>query len=636
MAYWMAIAFAVIKMFHFGLPVSWRPTPLWHYTSDLLVATATDNLFAIVVGIVAALSLTPLTQRPRGHWIACAGWASFCAACVLFAIASGYVFSETRAPITRDLIIAAGNWGDMRSSLAAYLEPWTISALCTGTLSYLLIVWASHRYVGVPRRGTSRVVLFLLAAGVAGQYAYAQSNTRQWMRRDDRSISENPHWALLSGYIGLRESKLNVPRDIPAAYDADFVPLRERSAGPGGHNSHAVTRGDRPRHVIVYVLESVDTQFLHLYGSHYPTTPHLDAEAAHALVLDNMYCHVGRSAQSMVGISNSNFARTNWQPNIYDPVRELNQPGISLAEVLKGHGFRTLALGSANLADFKQLDFLASCHFDQVWDKRDLPGKDISTWGKADGPLVDKLLEWIDQDRAHAEPFFALCWTNQTHHPYALSPGQVELDLLGQGSPIPQGDQQAVNRYLNCLVETDQILQRMLNGLRERGLADDTLVVFVGDHGEAFHWPHNTGFHGYRVYEENVHVPCMLWNPRLFSPGKRLATVAGHIDLSPTITDLLGFEPAPTWQGHSIFDPASPARAYFYASYDDYYLGVRQGEWKYIYNATTGFDELYNLRLDPQEKTDVFADHPQICRELRGRVGAWVSHLNRYGAGVKP
>ena len=188
----------------------------------------------------------------------------------------------------------------------------------------------------------------------------------------------------------------------------------------------------------------------------------------------------------------------------------------------------------------------------------------------------------------------------------------------------------------NCLSEADRIVERVLNGLRQRGLADDTLVVIMGDHGEGFNLPHNTGYHGYRVFEECVHVPCMLWNPRLFSPGRRMAAVAGHIDLSPTIADILGVAPAGTWQGHSLFDPARPDRAYFYASYEDYYLGVRQGDWKFIYNATMGFDELYNLRLDPLESNDVSADNPQLCRDLRGRVGAWARHLEKNGAGVKP
>jgi arylsulfatase A-like enzyme len=87
---------------------------------------------------------------------------------------------------------------------------------------------------------------------------------------------------------------------------------------------------------------------------------------------------------------------------------------------------------------------------------------------------------------------------------------------------------------------------------------------------------------------------------------------------------------SPTWQGRSLFDPARPPRAYFYAASDDYLLGVREGDWKYVLNATRGRDELYHLPSDPDEQTNVAAQHPDRCRDLRGRVAAWRHHAAKH------
>jgi arylsulfatase A-like enzyme len=176
----------------------------------------------------------------------------------------------------------------------------------------------------------------------------------------------------------------------------------------------------------------------------------------------------------------------------------------------------------------------------------------------------------------------------------------------------------------------------VIDGLRERGLADDTLLVITGDHGEGLNCSHESLGHGFRIYQENTNVPCIFWNPRLFSHAGRNHTIGSHLDLCPTITGLLGIQPAGTWQGHDLFDPARPSRAYFYGAHNDLLLGVREQNWKYIYNATTGYDELYDLGTDPTEHCDVSSTQPEVCQALQRRAAAWARHLDRCGPGVPP
>jgi arylsulfatase A-like enzyme len=246
--------------------------------------------------------------------------------------------------------------------------------------------------------------------------------------------------------------------------------------------------------------------------------------------------------------------------------------------------------------------------------------------------MVDATLKWLDADGG-AKPFYAMLWTQQTHHPYDLPPAQPFTDFFA-GRPTPPDDYD-LGRYLNNLAMVDRELGRLFAGLAERGLDKDTVVLVTGDHGEAFGDPHQAWGHGSRVYDECSRVPLMVWSPRLFAQGQRTRIVGGHVDINPTIADVLGAEPSPTWRGRSLFDEHRTGRAYFYAANDDYLLGVREGKWKYIYNATRGRDELYDMEADKDELTNVAPGHAELCQRLRQRLAAWRDDTGRHLAGIR-
>jgi arylsulfatase A-like enzyme len=225
-----------------------------------------------------------------------------------------------------------------------------------------------------------------------------------------------------------------------------------------------------------------------------------------------------------------------------------------------------------------------------------------------------------------------MAWTIQTHHPYDPSPDQPFIDFFGKDLPPDDYD---LGRYLNTLHEVDRQLGRLFEGLRQRKLADDTLVVITGDHGESFGFPHEAWGHGSKLYQEAVEVPLVIWNPRLIKKGKHLKTIGSHVDINPTITDLMGLPADDSWHGRSMFDPGRPPRAYFYAANDDYLLGVREDGFKYVFDVTTGREELYDLTRDPDEQVNVAAQHPVKCQQLRRRVAAWRAHEAEHLAALR-
>jgi arylsulfatase A-like enzyme len=221
-------------------------------------------------------------------------------------------------------------------------------------------------------------------------------------------------------------------------------------------------------------------------------------------------------------------------------------------------------------------------------------------------------------------------WTTQTHHPYEPTPGVPVIQMLHE--PVP--DQWELDRYLNVLHETDRHLGRLFDTLRRLRLDQDTLVVVVGDHGQAFGYPHNTYIQGRTLYEEDVHVPLMMWYPRVYKAPARSNVVGTHVDLAPTIAELVGMPPAPDWQGRSLFDGTRTQRAYFYVADDQFTLGLREGPWKYIINLREGADELYNLEQDPDEQNNLAANESTRTARMRERLAAWTEANRRQYEGA--
>ena len=247
----------------------------------------------------------------------------------------------------------------------------------------------------------------------------------------------------------------------------------------------------------------------------------------------------------------------------------------------------------------------------------------ISSWGVEDRCMVEGMLDFITRDPSR--PFFLMGWTTQTHHPYEPTPGIPLIRMVHE--PVP--DQYELGRYLNVLHETDNNLERIFDTVRRLGLEQDTIIVVVGDHGQAFGYPHDTYIQGRTVFEEDVHVPLMFWFPRRYRTPTRSSNIGSHVDLAPTIAELAGIPAAPDWQGRSLFDTTHSPRSYFYVAEDHFSLGVREGRWKYVLDLREGVDQLFDLEADPNEQHNVAKTEPERCARLRQRLAAWTEANRR-------
>jgi lipoteichoic acid synthase len=409
------------------------------------------------------------------------------------------------------------------------------------------------------------------------------------------------------------------PEDFPPEYMDDF-----RTFGARAPTAESTFRPPaavaRPRNVILIVLESVGAKYLQLYRHPQEWMPNLTTEARHALVFDNFYAHASFSYGSFRAINFSVYPGLPWHYALMPGERP---PPATLASIMRERGARTGYFTSGDL-DWEDTRWLLenSRSFDILQGAADLGCPLLSSWGAEDRCVFDRLLSWIDADRER--PFFAICWTDQTHDPFVASADVAQVDAFA-GNDQPPPFAADLSRYLNNIREVDAQLARVFAYLRERGIADDTLVAVTGDHGEAFADPHGQRGHSWTVYEEEVRVPLVLWNPKLFPGGARVPTIGGHVDLNPTLTDILGIEPHREWQGFSLFDPQRPPRAFFMAISGGEIFGVREGNWKFIYDVRNARESLFDLAADPQEQHDVASTEPALGLEFRRRIAAWIA-----------
>jgi arylsulfatase A-like enzyme len=352
----------------------------------------------------------------------------------------------------------------------------------------------------------------------------------------------------------------------------------------------------------------------------------MESEARHALVFDNYYANVTNTANALFSMTLSSYPPLR---SAEHTIKRADARGTSAANVLRPLGYRT-AFISAGYNDWASQDlFLRPRGYDVVWDAKDSGCAEMNSWGVEDRCMVDMVLRYVDQDPTRAKPFYVFAWTQANHHPYGPEYGEPAKnwdnpDLLGGEKRFGEYSWD-LGRYLSALFELDKQLGRLFDALRRRGLAEDTIVVVTGDHGEVFGWPHKAYGHGGGVYQEYVNVPFVVWSPGLFKAPARSAQLGGHVDLQATVLDLLGVAPPALWQGRSLFSPEHPPRAYFFGSADQGYLGVREGNWKYVYNRLTQSEMLFDLSADPTEQANVAGANREVCHQLRQRIAAWAA-----------
>ncbi len=609
--FWLALILIGAKAVSLGIPQSWRWLPALAHVSFR------DVLFALGVGCGGECLVRMLARWPLPAALVRAAVIAGCALSAVYGVAAYGIFEALDRPLSFDLLgLIRGP--AVKSSITDRVT-WPVG------LAFLAVPAA---FLFVAMRGSrGRAFSPAILGGMALWIALGTSQQTDAMSgRKAQRLVLSPHVELLrSTLVGLSGRRHTVlPREFLPGDQDELQVFGNRGAGSRGGFE---TKAARPRNVIVVILESVGTKYLNLYGSPFATMPHLVDESRHALVWENFYAHAPYTFCTFMAVNFSIYPGLPWcyAPGGLAPDGKRGLPP-TFASVLQQRGARTAYLHNGDMDWGGGKVMLDGVGYDTVEDYHDFNAPELTSWGAEDRYLIDRLIAWIDEKPG--QPFLAYCWTDQTHNPYTRRPGSPRIDFLAGHPATPHPD--TLSSYLNVLHETDEHLGRLFAALRERGLADDTLVVITGDHGEAFGDPHDQQGHGFSVFQEEVNVPLFIWNPRLFPEGRRMTGIGGHVDLNPTIADILGAEIPEGWQGHSLFAESRPDRTFFVASVDDYHLGIREDRWKYVFEATSGRESLFDLIADPNELQNALAAEPQRVARLRQRIAAWIAFEDQF------
>ncbi|HET7594415.1 MAG TPA: sulfatase [Stellaceae bacterium] len=514
---------------------------------------------------------------------------------------------------------------DARNSVLGVVDARTVTITIALAVAFIILSLLLRRVAHAVSIRPYRRRLFI--GGGVVVVAYFALGYLELNRLDlRRSVTANPVLAFADSLM---------PHDVPAIYSmttpigpGDFEQASERGQPPLASPATPVPGGIK--NVIVFVLESVSSKYIQAYGSKYPVTPVLNKYRSHAMMFDNIYAHTANTNVSLVALLTSTYP---WLSTRLITREHPDLPVHSLAGELRQRGYGIAYFTSADALYDGQGDFLAK-HDVEVWqDYRNIPcDRSINTAGfdqtvhdlishqqyyegVHDECTAEALNRWVDTQGNR--PFFALMWTYMTHHPYFISGEETDFGA----------DSKDLNRYLNALRVGDAALGKVLQHLEATGLADSTLVVVLGDHGEAF-GHHGQVAHAINVYDENLHIPFFLINPRAFK-GEESAVVGGIVDIAPTILDILRLPEPGDWQGRSLLAQQRSPRTYFFTPWADLIYGYRQANNKYIYNVTTNEFALYDLTADPDEDHNLIGDHPEMKDEVTNRLAAWIQYQNR-------
>ena len=250
--------------------------------------------------------------------------------------------------------------------------------------------------------------------------------------------------------------------------------------------------------------------------------------------------------------------------------------------------------------------------------------------------FFDRGIRWIDRSRKNAAPFFAYIATNAPHVPLSCP---AEYKRMYQGSGLD--DDTAT--YFGMVTNIDDNVGKLMARLKEWNLDRDTLVVFMTDNGgtggvRVF----NAGMRGAKAtpYQGGTRVPAFFRRPGTLKPGD-VGHLAAHIDIFPTFAELAGAKPPAgvALDGRSLApllrDPRAP--------WPDRYLFTHVGRWERGRAAESKYAkcrvrnerfsmvspgperrwELYDLKADPGEKTNVIAGYPEVVRGMEAAYDQW-------------
>jgi arylsulfatase A-like enzyme len=260
--------------------------------------------------------------------------------------------------------------------------------------------------------------------------------------------------------------------------------------------------------------------------------------------------------------------------------------------------------------------------FDLVRDGTELvrPGfEQLGYSGYEEHVMLEPGMQWIDE--AGGRPFFAVFQTQAPHHDFRTPSWFTPTRYTDADDEF--------DRYLNTLRYVDGFLADLFAAFEERGLAESTAFILVGDHGEAF-GEHGFRYHANAVWEEVIQVPLLIYAPGRVEAGT-LPGAHQQIDVLPTVAELLGLRAeGGVLPGRSLLRAEQEDRLlYFSAAAPNQFMALREGNLKFVYTFRRVPMQVYDLAADSLEQDDLAAGFSERHLEaVELRLLLWRRQVN--------
>ncbi len=362
--------------------------------------------------------------------------------------------------------------------------------------------------------------------------------------------------------------------------------VETRNVPRAGERPVTVPAGNDLPHVVLVLLESVSYASTSLCDPNLKTTPYLASLADEGVEFVRTHVPVSHTTKACWA------ALTGSTPVIesdYIEAVPAAAPYEGLATILKRVGY-TSALFEMSKGSFECAPgFFHNLGFDWAWFRENL-GDESAHLGYLSGDdcrMIEPAMEWLESQPG---PALLTMITTVSHDPYDVP---IWFDEPAEGLH---------DKYVQSLRYTDYFLKQLCHAMKERGLAENTILCIVGDHGTGFR--SKTGFARWSPYEEVIRVPWVILWPGRLEAGARYEWPCSQLDVTPTLLSLLGFgiEQA-GFEGRNAFVP-SPAdrRLYFSSWYSESPMGFVEGRRKVVYWPYPDKVFEYDLVTDPDEE----------------------------------
>ncbi len=435
--------------------------------------------------------------------------------------------------------------------------------------------------------------------------------------------------------------------------------------------------------VIVIVVDTLRWDHLGYNGNKQIRTPAIDAFARRAAIFDRAYVAsfptVPMRTDCFTG--NCNFPRYGW--------KKLGEDEVLLTEVLREAGYYTgLVLDTTNMVP---TDFPRGFHEVHVIEKpptnttdpetivHPVDPKNIRQGGKQRARQMANMshfrheedwfvartmctaCQWL-QENYKRERFFLWVDTFEVHEVWytpeyyveMYDPGYEGLDYdfpnYGYADIYTEKELNHMRaHYMAEVTLTDRWVGHLLRQIEVMGLLENTMVVFLSDHGMSLGEHNRTGKHTvdpsdpWPIYEEVARIPLLVHIPGLTRPAQHISALAQPADLMPTILDVCGVV-GPETYGRSwvplIIGETSKNWDYVFTSIHNgggegdipivrSYATVTSQRWSYIAAQEGHPPELYDLRADPGQLHNIAREHPDVARRMQEEL---VRFLREQGA----